>query len=229
MSVREQGVQRGWDECWSEACVSRDEWRSVAAGSSWPADWWAESVGKKKKNRTKAETHTWSKSRSVKCRATLDGKPGKMNCRLMMWWEAGVLNWVEWWAEGETKDQRSVQRHRIKIYNQVLQPFVSRTEEVPLTVSHFRVCILWRTRPLWSSKASPSETLLTSSAVVKWDDLFFGAYSCITRCFTLTSWFLTPRPAKVTIYATWCRHFLSFFLLYRVCKESWDMWGHEGS
>ena len=52
---------------------------------------------------------------------------------------------------------------------------------------------------------------------------------CVTRCFTLTSWFLPLRPTTVTIYATWCRHFLSFFLLFWVRKESWDMWGHEGS
>ena len=52
------------------------------------------------------------------------------------------------------------------------------------------------------------ETLLT---VVKCDSLAFGAFpGCITRCFTRMSWFLPPRPAKVTIYATWCRHFLSF-------------------
>ena len=70
------------------------------------------------------------------------------------------------------------------------------------------------------------ETLLTASAVVKWDCLAFGAFpGCVTRCFTLTSRFLPPRPAKVTIYATRCRHFLSFFLLFRVRKESWDMWG----
>ena len=46
------------------------------------------------------------------------------------------------------------------------------------------------------------ETLLTWSAVVKCDGLAFGAFpGCITRCFTLTSRFLPPRPAKVTIYA----------------------------
>ena len=82
-----------------------------------------------------------------------------------------------------------------------------------LAVSKFRVCILWRTRSLWSSEASPSETLLTASAVVKWDGLAFGAFpSCVTRCFTLTSRFLPPRPVKVTIYAARCRHFL--FLLF---------------
>ena len=83
---------------------------------------------------------------------------------------------------------------------------------------------------LWSVKASPSETLLTWSAVVKCDGPACAAFpGCITRCFTLTSQFLPPRPMKVTIYATWCRHFLSFFLLFRAHKESWDMWGHEGS
>ena len=83
---------------------------------------------------------------------------------------------------------------------------------------------------LHPSTASPSETLLTSSAVVKCDGRAFGAFpGCVTRCFTLTSRFLPPRPAKVTIYATRCRHFLSFFLLFRARKESWDMWGHEGS
>ena len=70
------------------------------------------------------------------------------------------------------------------------------------------------------------ETLLTSSAVVKCDGLAFGAFpGCVTRCFTLTSRFLPPRPAKVTIYSTRCRHFLSFFLLARACKESWDSHG----
>ena len=75
-----------------------------------------------------------------------------------------------------------------------------------------QVCILWRTRPLWSSKASPSETLLTSSAVVKCDGRAFGAFpGCVTRCFTLTSRFLPPRPVKVTIYGTRCRHFAAFW------------------
>ena len=40
------------------------------------------------------------------------------------------------------------------------------------------------------------ETLLTSSAVVKCDGLALGAFpGCVTRCFTLTSQFLPPRPA----------------------------------
>ena len=82
-----------------------------------------------------------------------------------------------------------------------------------------RVCI--------PRSASPSETLLTSSAVVKWDGRDFGAFpGCITKCFTLTSWFLLPRPAKVTIYATRCRHFLGFFLLLRAYKESWEIEVH---
>ena len=59
--------------------------------------------------------------------------------------------------------------------------------------SQFRVCILWRTWSLWSLwsvTASPSETLLTWSAVVKWDGLAFGAFpGCVTRCFTLTFFF----------------------------------------
>ena len=63
------------------------------------------------------------------------------------------------------------------------------------------------------------ETLLTHSAVVKLDGLAFGAFpGCIFKCFTLTSRFLPPRPTKVTIYATKCRHFLFFSLL----------WGCEG-
>ena len=63
------------------------------------------------------------------------------------------------------------------------------------------------------------ETLLTSSAVVKWDGLAFGAFpGCVTRCFTLTSRFLTPRPAKVTIYPTRCLHFLSYVVLFRAHK-----------
>ena len=74
------------------------------------------------------------------------------------------------------------------------------------------------------------ETLLTTSAVVKLDSLAFGAFpGRVTRCFTFTSRLLPPRPAKVMIYATRCRHFLSFFLLFWAHKESWDMWGREGS
>ena len=99
-----------------------------------------------------------------------------------------------------------------------------------IVVSQFRVCVLWRTRPLWSVKASPSESLLTSSVVVKCDSRAFGAFpGCVSRCFTLASRFRPPRPANVTIYATQCRHFLSIFLQFLACKESWDMWGHEGS
>ena len=97
-----------------------------------------------------------------------------------------------------------------------------RSQSVTAAVSQFRVCVLWRTWSLWSLwslKASPSETLLTSSAVVKCDGLAFGAFpGCVTRCFTLTSRFLPPRLVKVTIYATRCRHFLSFFLILRVRK-----------
>ena len=87
--------------------------------------------------------------------------------------------------------------------------------------SHFRVCILRRTRPLQSSKAkSFRETLLTTSAVVKCDGLAFGAFpGCVTRCFTLMLRFLPPRPAKVTTYTTQCRNFLSFFLLFREPKR----------
>ena len=74
------------------------------------------------------------------------------------------------------------------------------------------------------------KTLLTSSAGVKCDGLAFGAFpGCVSRYFTLTSRFLPPRPVKVANYTTWCRHFLSFFLLFWAHKESWDMWGHEGS
>ena len=69
-----------------------------------------------------------------------------------------------------------------------------------------QVCVLWGT--LWSLKASPSETLLTSAA--------FGAFpGCITRC--TRKWRSTPRD--VTIFS------LSFFLLFWAHKESWDMWG----
>ena len=68
------------------------------------------------------------------------------------------------------------------------------------------------------------ETLLSTSNVVKWDSLAFGAFpGCITSCLTLMSPFLLPRPVKVTIYATRCRHFLFFFLLFRANKVSWDM------
>ena len=59
------------------------------------------------------------------------------------------------------------------------------------------------------------ETLLTTSTVVKWEGLAFGAFSgCVTRCFTLTSQCLSPRPAKVMTYPTWCHHFCSFILLF---------------
>ena len=81
---------------------------------------------------------------------------------------------------------------------------------------------------LYSWPASFRETLLAASAVVKWDGRAFGAFpGCVTRCFTLTSGFLPPRPAKVMIYATWCRRFLSFFLHFGARNKSWDMWGHE--
>ena len=58
-----------------------------------------------------------------------------------------------------------------------------------VAVSQFRVCVLSRTRPLWSLKAeSFRETSLTSSAVVKCDGRAFAASpGYITRCFTLTS------------------------------------------
>ena len=56
--------------------------------------------------------------------------------------------------------------------------------------------------PSPSFSESFRETLLTA---VKWDGL-------ATRCFTLTTRFLPPRPKKVTTYATRCRYFLSFFL-----------------
>ena len=56
-------------------------------------------------------------------------------------------------------------------------------------VSQFRGCILWRTRPLWSSKVSPSERPSKApSTVVKWDGLAFGAFpGCITRLLCLNS------------------------------------------
>ena len=77
-----------------------------------------------------------------------------------------------------------------------------------LSLIQFRVCI-----PL----KDPAESFRDLVSAV------FGAFpGCVTRCFTLAS-------AKVRIYVTRCRHFLSFFLLFRVCKESWDMWGCEGS
>ena len=96
-----------------------------------------------------------------------------------------------------------------------------------VAVSQFRVCILQRTRTF---AVFEGESLLNASAVVNCDGLAFGAFpGCVTRCFTLTSRFLPPRPAKVTIYTMRCRHFLSFCLLFQVCKEPWNMWGHEGS
>ena len=62
--------------------------------------------------------------------------------------------------------------------------------------------------------------MLTASTVVKWDGLAFGAFpGCVTRCFTFTSRFLPHRPAKVTIYAPRCHHFLSFFLLFSGVKR----------
>ena len=73
------------------------------------------------------------------------------------------------------------------------------------------------------------ESLLTASAVVKWDGLAFGAFpGCVTRCFTLTSQFLPPRPTKVTIYTTQCRHFLSFFFFKEnlwICEATKDSSG----
>ena len=74
---------------------------------------------------------------------------------------------------------------------------------------------------LHPSKASPfRETLLTTSAVFKCDGLTFGAFpGGVTRCFTLKSRFLPPRPTKVTIYATQCRHFLSFFRIFQCAKN----------
>ena len=92
-------------------------------------------------------------------------------------------------------------------------------------VSQFRVYILRRTQPLQSLKVeSFRETLLTASAVVKCDGLAFGAFpGCVTRCFTLTSRFMPPRPVKVTIDTMQCRSFLFFFLLFWARKESWDM------
>ena len=69
------------------------------------------------------------------------------------------------------------------------------------------------------------ETLLTASTIVKWDGLAFGAFlGCVAGRFALMSPFLPPRPAKVTIYATWCCHFRSFFLLLRPGKETWRPW-----
>ena len=56
-----------------------------------------------------------------------------------------------------------------------------------------------------------------------------GAFpGCITRCFT--SRFLPPRPAKVAIYATRCRHFLSFSFFGRtnnlgICEATKDSSG----
>ena len=87
-------------------------------------------------------------------------------------------------------------------------------------MSQFRVCVLWRTRPSWSLKASPSETLLTTSVLVKCDGLAFGSFpGCVTRCFTLTSRFLLPRPAEVTIYAT---PFVSLsFFFFGQAKNLW--------
>ena len=96
-------------------------------------------------------------------------------------------------------------------------------------VSQFRVCILSK-HPAFEVLEDKSymETLFTASPVVKCDSLAFGAFpGCITRCFTLTSRFLPPRPMKVTIHVTRCCHFLFFFLLFQPCKEFWDMQGHE--
>ena len=40
------------------------------------------------------------------------------------------------------------------------------------------------------------------------------AFGAFPGCVTLTWWFLPPRPTKVMIYATRCRHFLSFFFIF---------------
>ena len=70
------------------------------------------------------------------------------------------------------------------------------------------------------------ETLLTSSAVVKCDSLAFGAFpGCVTRCFTLMSRFLRKWRSTLRDVAV----FSLLFLLFRARKESWDIWGHEGS
>ena len=57
-----------------------------------------------------------------------------------------------------------------------------------ITVSQFRVCILRRTRPLWSSKAV--------STVVKWDGLAFGVFPYI-MIFGLWKWRSTPRDVSI--------------------------------
>ena len=62
-----------------------------------------------------------------------------------------------------------------------------------VAVSQFRVWILWRTRPLWSLKARPSQTLLTSSAVVKWDGLALEAFGDVLL---LRHDFCRPGPHK---------------------------------
>ena len=87
-----------------------------------------------------------------------------------------------------------------------------------------QVCILWRT--LWSFEVeSFRETLLTSS-IVKCDSRASGAFpGCVTRCFTLTSWFLwRSNPRYVALFS------LSFFFFGRaknlgICEAAKDQSG----
>ena len=145
------------------------------------------------------------------------------------WTKLQMWNLLETSGSQSSSCHGSLHRHKLdlklpfdKILSLVLIKYclfhdrktVKPTTNIQLTFWHM-LCLSSRSASsegpgtLWSTKASPSETLLTSSAVVKWDGLVFGAFpGCVTRCFTLTS-----RFAKVTICATQCRHFLSFFLL----------------
>ena len=87
-------------------------------------------------------------------------------------------------------------------------------------------------RLLFGESFAFRETFLTLSAVVKCDGLAFGAFpGCVTRCFTLTSPFLPPRPAKGAIYVTCVAIFsLSFFNFGRsknlgICEDTKDRSG----
>ena len=90
-----------------------------------------------------------------------------------------------------------------------------------LAVSQFRVCILQRTLPLWSSKASPSERQFwPRQLLLNGIGLAFGAFP---GYFTIST-----AQARKSDDLHHAMSPLSLFLLFRTCKESWDVWGQEG-
>ena len=102
--------------------------------------------------------------------------------------------------------------HRIKLKPGSFFWGLDADSEATVAVSQFRICILQRTRPLCSSKASPSERpSRAASTGDQWDPSeHFLVVSWNVPALTHTSRFLSTRPAKVMIYATQWRHFLFF-------------------